>query len=510
MSELPEGVELPSAEVAKPRPSAAAVISRNSGEDMEILLCHRVSEVPSFPDFWAFPGGGISRVDRKVAESNPSWFSEREDREWLIALLREMLEEVGVAPDGNGEFVNVEVEIIDRVNEDKSEWSKLVFENKLSIDNFNPSLITQRTTPPVAPIRHRNRFYHVATGDNSIEPKFPSGRTEFDEFQWWKPNELLDAWLSHEVKLPPPQVTLIRGIVELGFSELAKNPPSGYHRIEYANGVELVPIPTDTLPPATHTDCYVLGHPGGSRILVDPAARSIEALEILRNKVAEIEESGSKIIATVFTHKHPDHIGDLGKISKIYRAPIFASEETLSDFPTNTPWFRRRTLSEGDIIKIDDEKWSVIETHGHCPGHICLVGEAGIVSGDNAVLFGTILVPSSDGNMNEYLAGLERLRDLDPSLLFPGHGPMVANPRRLLTRYLNHRKKRHLRVLNAVKVMEDYGGGTLESITREAYADTPDAHPNLAMDQTYSHLLALEESGNIRQGDGIWIFQTRE
>ena len=127
---------------------------------MEILLCHRVSEVPSFPDFWAFPGGGISRVDRKVAESNPSWFSEREDREWLIALLREMLEEVGVVPDGNGDFVNAEIEIIDRVNEDKSEWSKLVFENKLSIDNFNPVQITQRTTPPVAPIRHRNRFYH--------------------------------------------------------------------------------------------------------------------------------------------------------------------------------------------------------------------------------------------------------------------------------------------------------------------------------------------------------------
>ena len=60
------------------------------------------------------------------------------------------------------------------------------------------------------------------------EPRLPSGRTEFDEFQWWKPNELLDAW-PHEVKLPPPQVTLIRDIVELGISELAKNPPSGYH-----------------------------------------------------------------------------------------------------------------------------------------------------------------------------------------------------------------------------------------------------------------------------------------
>ena len=57
----------------------------------------------------------------------------------------------------------LQIEIIDQVNEDKSEWSKLVFENKLSIDNFNPVQITQRTTPPVAPIRHRNRFYHVDT-----------------------------------------------------------------------------------------------------------------------------------------------------------------------------------------------------------------------------------------------------------------------------------------------------------------------------------------------------------
>ena len=499
MSELPDGVELPSAEVAKPRPSAAAVISRNSGQEMEILLCHRVSEVPSFPDFWAFPGGGISRVDREAAKDNPSWFSEREDRESLIALLREMLEEVGIAPDGSGGFQNVQVEIIDQVNEIKSEWAKLVSEGTLSIDNFNPSLITQRTTPPVAPIRHRNRFYHVATGDASIEPRLPSGLTEFDEFQWWKPNELLEAWLSHEVKLPPPQVTLIRDIVEIGFSELANNPRIGYHRIEYANGVELVPIPTNTLPPATHTDCYVLGHPGGSRILVDPAARSIEALEILRKKVAEIEQSGSKIIATVFTHKHPDHIGDLSEISKFYQAPIFASKETLSVLPKCES---DRILSEGDVIKIDDEKWSVIETHGHCPGHICLVGEAGIISGDNAVLFGTILVPSSDGNMNQYLAGLERLRDLDPSLLFPGHGPMVANPRRLLTRYLKHRKQRHLKVLNAVKSTD----GNLDSITIQAYSDTPDAHPNLARDQAYSHLLALEENGNIRRENDKWLF----
>jgi glyoxylase-like metal-dependent hydrolase (beta-lactamase superfamily II)/8-oxo-dGTP pyrophosphatase MutT (NUDIX family) len=495
MDELPEEVDLPISKIAKPRPSAAAVISRYFEDDLEILLCHRVSEVPSFPDFWAFPGGGISRVDKAAAESNSSWFSEREDRESMIALLREMVEEVGIAPDGNGGFLNVPVEVMDKVNESKSEWLNLVTEGKLVIDNFDPIFITERTTPPVAPIRHQNRFYHIATGENGVIAKLPTGRSEFDDFQWWKPKKLLDAWLSHRVKLPPPQVTLIRDIVRVGFDELSKDPPSGYHRIEYANGVELVPIPTVTLPPATHTDCYVLGHPGGSRILVDPAAKSKEALDILRKKVVEIEDSGSKIISTIFTHKHPDHIGDLAEICKIYQAPIFASKETLAVIPKCET---DRVLREGDVVEIDDETWAIIETPGHCPGHICLVGDAGIVSGDNAVLFGTILVPSSDGDMNEYLRGLERLRDLDPSLLFPGHGPMVANPKRLLKHYLKHRKTRHSRVLNAVRS----GHYDLNSITNEAYADTPDAHLGLAKDQTISHLKALISSGDVVNRSG--------
>ena len=102
MGELPEGVELPLASVAIPRPSASLIISRNNSGKEEILLCHRVSEVPAFPDFWAFPGGGVSRVDRQVAEENPDWLSHTEDPVSTITLLRELVEEVGFAPDGEG------------------------------------------------------------------------------------------------------------------------------------------------------------------------------------------------------------------------------------------------------------------------------------------------------------------------------------------------------------------------------------------------------------------------
>ena len=43
-------------------------------------------------------------------------------------------------------------------------------------------------------------------------------------------------------------------------------------------------------------------------------------------------------------------------------------------------------------------------------GHICINGESGIISGDNCVGVGTILVSSDEGDMREYIDGLERLK----------------------------------------------------------------------------------------------------
>ena len=105
-------------------------------------------------------------------------------------------------------------------------------------------------------------------------------------------------------------------------------------------------------------------------------------------------------------------------------------------------------------------------------------------------MVGTILVPSSDGNMNSYISGLERIRSLGPTMLFPGHGPACTNPARLLERYIRHRTSRHDGVLNAVLS----GLSGLEEITLYAYQDSPDAHPILSRDQTLSHLNSLVES----------------
>ncbi len=73
-----------------------------------------------------------------------------------------------------------------------------------------------------------------------------------------------------------------------------------------------------------------------------------------------------------------------------------------------------KIIKENDIIQLEGDgslvSWKVMETPGHCPGHICLIGDAGIISGDNVAVIGTILVPSNDGDMNEYIEGLIKLK----------------------------------------------------------------------------------------------------
>ena len=505
MGELPEGMDMPESKITTPHPSASVILSRECFGGHEILLGHRVSELPAFPDLWSFPGGGISRVDRAVAESHPEWLSERgEDRVSAFALLREIVEELGVAPDGSGGFCEVSAEVRELVCSDKSGWLESMESGELTADGFHCEIITERITPPQAPARFHNLFFHVPTGDSGVTPTFPPGRSEFDEFRWWRPIDLIASWEGNELRLPPPIVTLVRDLVEAIEREgdlqsacdaLAANPPSGQHRFEYGPGVECILIPTATLPPATHTNCYILGERGGERVMVDTAARDEEGLEELALKVREIRDDDSSITATIFTHRHPDHVGDLARISEIYKAPIWASEETHAAINGST---RDRVLSEGDSFVLEGPsggvRWEVIESPGHCPGQICLVSEAGVVSADNCSTVGTILVPSGEGDMGAYISGLEKIRALKPKVLFPGHGPLVANPERLLTHYIEHRKARHQKVLEAVRA----GNSDIPSIASAAYSDSPGAHPLLAQDQALSHLKELQRSGDVK------------
>ncbi len=509
MSEVPEGFVMPEMTDPRIRPAASLVITRDSDDGAEILFCHRVSQMPSFPDFWAFPGGGVTQYDRTAADEL-SQLSADEDGAALAALMREIIEEVGWINTQDG-ITLIDENIRNKVIENGEIWLPLVKQGAITANSKGLNIISIRTTPPLAPMRFTNRFFHLHDS-HPPEPIHPRGRSEFDEFRWLTPMQALDAWNNSEMRIPPPQITLLRdmisfleeseGDIESATFAMSENPPCGEHRIEFAPSVECVPLPTHTLPPATHTNCYIIGDVGGDLVVVDPAAKSDEGLAYLERRIRAAQSRGSKIIATIFTHRHPDHIGDLNRISEIYQAPIWATTETHTVIPSCST---DRVLKEGDSFTLSGRTWNVLETPGHCPGHICLSNEVGIISGDMAVMVGTILVPPSDGDMDKYLTSLERLRDLKPPILLPAHGPLSPVPEKLLNRYLTHRRARHDRVFDAVK----NGISEITKIADYAYDDTPDAHPILKVDQTLSHLLAHQRAGDVKQINSAWKLATR-
>ncbi len=125
-----------------------------------------------------------------------------------------------------------------------------------------------------------------------------------------------------------------------------------------------------------------------------------------------------------------------------------------------------------------------------------------LISGDNIVGFGSVLIDPADGNMRDYLDSLERMRALpNLSVLFGGHGPAVANPYEKIDEYISHRRQREALILAAVRD----GASSPKEIVARAYLDvSPKAHA-MAERAVLAHLEKLEADGLVAQAsDGIY------
>ncbi len=485
MSEIPTGMSMPAIERRGPRPSATLMITRDGDDGVEVLLGRRSETMPSFPGYWAFPGGGVSRVDKAASEVLGISVQH-------CAIMREVVEELGLAP-SDGRMVTVEDDWRSMVVEDKGNWFPLALDGDIPCSTEGIRIISMRTTPPFGPVRFENSFLHI----HAIEHDDFSltGQTEFDEARWIRPEDLIGAWENHVLKVAPPVVTLLMevdrclklmdGDMTAVAIDLERRKP-GRRSILFAHGVEVVPVKTATLPPADHTNCYLVGDPNGDFVLVDPAFHHREGME----EVAEaVSRHKGELVAIVFTHSHSDHMPDMGLLKEAFDAPIWSASPNAD-----------RILTDGEILNLGAQQWTVLHTPGHHPEHICLHSDAGLVAGDMVAGIGTILIPPGQGDMEVYLDQLERLRDLDPHLIFPSHGAVIPLPENKFNHYISHRVKRHQRILNAI----EEGMTSLEDIARFAYEDTPDAHPGLATDQTLSHLLSHEKRKSVVRIENGW------
>lgn len=203
--------------------------------------------------------------------------------------------------------------------------------------------------------------------------------------------------------------------------------------------IRRISVPLDKPVPTGSTNAYLVGDDGA--LLLDPAARTDELDEA-------VAEHGVAHIA--LTHTHPDHVGGVAAYAEETGATVWCRRGREDRFIEFTGVEPDRTFAEGSTLPVAGGL-DVIDVPGHAPDHVAFEADFGTICGDVAIAKGSIAVAAPDGDVRAYLVALRRLYARDPPRLFPGHGPVIEDPRAACERLLRHRLARERDVLRAVE-----------------------------------------------------------
>ena len=259
--------------------------------------------------------------------------------------------------------------------------------------------------------------------------------------------------------------------------------------------VERLPLKSPTLPPATTTNCLLLG--SEDYAIVDPASPWVEEQERLLSVIEERRSQGIRPACIALTHHHHDHVGGVMALKRSTGLPVLAHPRTaeLLSGTVEVDGF----LDEGDRLQTGPQRWHVLHTPGHATGHICFflpdTGEG--VVGDMLAGEGTIVLDPPEGNLSDYLRSLRRLLTLNAQCLYPAHGPALEDPRGILEHYIRHRLARTEQVASEGRKRSSF---TPEELVPEIYSEIPQKFWPIATRQVLCHLLFLADQGDFVQG----------
>ncbi len=499
------------------RDATALILTRGSGSCLRVFLVERSPALKFFGGYWAFPGGTVDDIDRRACD--PDDLAAR-----YRAAARELMEETGV-------FVSALCGRLSRNERDsfRRQWLSLEqgpskestkaaalhdrwrnFIDAATDPTFAFRSIVRLTTPEFAPVRYRTLFLHLETPEGEQPEVIPG---ELAQGRMVEPRVMLEEWRRGKVYIAPPALFLLELLQDGDLAEFAARAAveggrledGALHPVRFSPGIFVAPLKTPTLPPATTTNCLLVGE--REVYVVDPATPDASDQLRLSEKMRECQAAGRRFRGILLTHHHSDHVGAVRSVARRFGLRVFAHEQTLRRLDHDLPIGGE--LKDGDAVELGDApdgepdwKLEVKHTPGHAPGHLCFVETRyrAVIAGDLISTVSSIIIDPPDGHLSTYLQSLRRMLDERITLLYPAHGPAARDGPAILRRCLAHREERQCKLIAALAS----GPRTIEELLPIVYDDTDPSMFPYAARSLLAGLQKLFEEGRADSREERW------
>lgn len=182
--------------------------------------------------------------------------------------------------------------------------------------------------------------------------------------------------------------------------------------------------------------------------VIDPGPDDERHLAALQQAVG-----GGAVAVVLVTHSHADHLELAERFASLHNA-------RLARYPE---------LGDGDVVRAGTMNLVALHTPGHAPDHLAywMPEDRVLFTGDLILGRGSSMVTYPEGDVAAYLRSLDRLAELQPRVLFPGHWDPVMEAGAKITEYREHRLARERQI---VEELSAGGAGSAGELTERVYA----------------------------------------
>jgi glyoxylase-like metal-dependent hydrolase (beta-lactamase superfamily II)/rhodanese-related sulfurtransferase len=251
--------------------------------------------------------------------------------------------------------------------------------------------------------------------------------------------------------------------------------------------------------PESSTYTYLLADDATHQaVIIDPV------LEQTARDLKLLRDHGLKLVFTLETHVHADHVTGANALKQATGAKTAVSRDC------NAQGYDR-LLQDGDVVLFGQQEIVVIATPGHTPGSVCFLWQDRLFTGDTLLIGGCGRTDFQNGSAealwNSVTAKLFALDE--QTLVYPGHDykerrvSTIAEERRFNARFSGKSREEFLEVMANLNlampkriheaVPENLGGGTrVAAAAQSAPSPVLSVSPQQYMDADHAGSVLLD------------------